>query len=193
VRLFAALELPAVVREGIAAAFSHTRTLAPGAKWVATAAMHLTLHFFGEVSEPSVPQLLPTFDNPSLQVPSIQAVLGKPGFFPGGGAPKVLWVGIAVGTEEMQRFWSRFTDALQGLRVDGGPLEGWSPDPRGFSPHITVARSGAVPLSRELADQVTVPPVEFQVEKCVLFQSILGPAGPKYIPLKIVQFAAGPA
>jgi 2'-5' RNA ligase len=192
-RVFAALEVPPGVRDGIAGAFSKARSLAPKAKWVATEAMHLTLHFFGEIPEAEIGGFAPVFDDPALRSPAIRAQLGAAGFFPGGGPPRVLWVGLARGVEEIRTFWSRFTERLESLRADGGPLRNWAPDSRGFSPHITVARTGAVPLSRHWADEAAVPPGEFLIERCVLFQSILGPAGARYVPMKTIPFPGGAA
>jgi len=192
-RVFAALELPPGVREGIAGAFSKARSLAPKAKWVATEAMHLTLHFFGEIPEAEIEGFTPVFDDPALRGPPIRAELGAAGFFPGGGPPRVLWVGLAKGVEETGAFWGRFTARLEALRAERGPLRDWVPDSRGFSPHVTVARAGAVPLSRHWADEAAVPSGEFLIERCVLFQSILGPAGARYVPLKTILFQGGAA
>jgi 2'-5' RNA ligase len=190
-RVFAALELPPGVREGIAGAFSKARSLASKAKWVAAEAMHLTLHFFGEIPDAEIGGFSPVFDDPALCIPAIRAQLGAAGFFPGGGPPRVLWVGLAKGEEEMRAFWNRLTESLQALRGDGGPLRNWSPDSRGFSPHVTVARAGTVPLSRHWADEAVVPSAEFLIERCVLFQSLLGPAGARYVPLKTISFQGG--
>jgi RNA 2',3'-cyclic 3'-phosphodiesterase len=193
VRVFAAFELPQPVRSGIEKAFSRARSLAPKVKWVSPDAMHLTLHFFGEVAEAEIDGFSPLFEDPTLSLPSIRAQLGSVGFFPAGGPPRVLWVGLAKGVEEMRAFWSRFTEGVQKLREGSGPLREWSPDTRGFSPHITVARAGAAPLSRLWADEVELPPTEFVIEHCVLFQSILGPSGARYIPLKTLALAGGAA
>ena len=190
-RVFAALELPPGVREEIVGAFSKARSLAPKAKWVAAEAMHLTLHFFGEIPETEIGGFSPVFDDPAVRGPAIRAALGAAGCFHGGGPPRVLWVGLAKGAEEMRAFWDLLTKRLEALRGNGGPLRSWSPDSRGFSPHITVARAGAVPLSRHWAEEAVVPAAEFLIERCVLFQSILGPAGPRYVPLKTILFQGG--
>jgi RNA 2',3'-cyclic 3'-phosphodiesterase len=192
-RLFAALELPAEARAGISEAFSRLRSLAPKVKWVPSEAMHLTLHFFGEVAEADVGGFSPVFEDASLQCPAIPFHLGQTGFFPPAGPPRVMWVGLARGVEEMRAFLEQFTARIETLRRGGGPLRQWEPDSRGFSPHITVARAGAVPLSREWAAQVKVPPAEFRVERCVLFQSILGPGGARYEPVKDIRFSGASA
>jgi RNA 2',3'-cyclic 3'-phosphodiesterase len=186
-RVFAALAVPAAVCAGIVSAFSRARSLAPKVKWVAAESMHLTLHFFGEIPDAEVEGFAPVFTDPGLQRPPIRAQLGKAGFFPPSGAPKVLWVGLQRGTEEMRSFFAALTEKLQPLRA-GGPLRQWSPDARGFSPHITVARPGAAPLSSHWAEEAEVPAEEFLVSECVLFQSLLGPAGARYVPLQKITF-----
>ena len=188
-RLFAAFAVPDSVRAGIVSAFSRARSLAPRVKWVAPEGMHLTLHFFGEIPEEQVDAFGPVFSDPSLRRAPIRAALGSAGFFPPAGTPRVLWVGIRDGAEEMRRFWTRLTERLQPLRGPQGPLRGWEPDRRGFSPHITVARSGSAPLDPRWATEAAVPPGEFPITECVLFQSLLGSGGARYLPLKRILFA----
>ena len=183
-RVFAALVLPPVVGAGIASAFTRARQLAPRVKWVSTEGMHLTLHFFGEIPDSEVEGFASVFEDPGLRRSPIRARLGPAGFFPPSGMPRVLWVGIGDGAEEMRAFWALFTEKLKPLRASGGPLRQWEPDRRGFSPHITVARTGAVPLDSRWAAEAEVPTQEFLVSECVLFQSLLGAGGARYVALR---------
>ena len=187
-RVFAALALPVSVSSAIAAAFSRARSLAPRVKWVASEGMHLTLHFFGEIPDAEVEGFAPVFADPGLRRPPIRARLGRAGFFPPSGMPRVMWVGIQEGTEDMRAFWARFTERLEPLRGPGGPLRSWEPDRRGFSPHITVARPGAAPLDPRWASEAGVPAQEFSITECVLFQSLLGSGGARYLPLRKMLF-----
>lgn len=192
-RVFAAFPLPTEVSAGICSAFSHSRTLAPKIRWVHAEGMHLTLHFFGEIPEGKIDGFSSLFDDPELQRPVIRARLGDLGFFPPGGSPRVLWVGLQEGAEEMHAFWRLFTEKIQPLRRADGPLCNWSPDGRGFFAHVTVARSGATPMSADLVREVQVPPGEFQIAECVLFRSLLGAGGAQYVPLKAIHFQKGTA
>lgn len=187
-RVFAALPLPRQVSAAIVEAFSGARALAPKARWVDPQGMHLTLHFFGEIPDESMPGFAPLFDDPGLRRAAIVTRLGPVGFFPPSGNPRVLWVGLAKGVDEMTDFYRAFTAKLETLRLPGGPLGGWTPDRRGFAPHITVARSGSAPLSPHWAEAVRVPAEEFLVTECVLFQSVLGAGPAKYVPLRTVSF-----
>jgi RNA 2',3'-cyclic 3'-phosphodiesterase len=192
-RVFAALPLPVKTSSAIREAFSAARALAPRASWVAAEGMHLTLHFFGEVPDDAVPAFSPLFDDPALRRPAIVAQLGQVGFFPPSGSPRVLWIGLQKGVQEMREFFAAFTEKLEPLRTQTGPLQGWRADARGFTPHITVARAGSAPLSTHWADEVSVPAQEFLVTECVLFQSILGTGGARYVPLKSIAFQRGAA
>jgi 2'-5' RNA ligase len=193
VRVFAAFPIPDPVRASIACAFSRARSLAPRVKWVAPEGMHLTLHFFGEIPEQEIEGFGPVFSDPALQRPPIRARLDGAGFFPPSGTPRVLWVGIRQGRDEMDGFWARFTERLQPLREPAGPLRAWEPDRRGFSPHITVARPGAAPLDTRWAGEAELPRGEFLITECVLFQSLLGAGGPRYVPLRKITFDGGAA
>ncbi|MGA2378396.1 MAG: RNA 2',3'-cyclic phosphodiesterase [Spirochaetia bacterium] len=190
-RVFAALPLPAAVAAGIGSAFSSARTLAPKARWVSPEGMHLTLHFFGEIPEEKISGFSPLFDDPELRTPAIRTRLGEPGFFPPSGRPRVLWIGLQEGAEEMRAFWKLFTEKLQPLRRSDGPLCEWSPDGRGFTPHVTVARSGSTPFSAHWAQAVKIPSGEFLITECVLFQSLLGAGGAQYLPLRTIPFERG--
>jgi 2'-5' RNA ligase len=192
-RVFAALPLPTEASTAILEAFSAARKLATNVRWVDAGGMHLTLHFFGEIPDDAVPGFGPLFNEPGLRRPPIVSQLGQIGFFPPSGNPRVLWIGLQKGVDEMREFFAAFTDKLGPLRQPGGPLNAWSPDGRGFTPHITIARSGSTPLSTHWADVVKVPPQEFLITECVLFQSVLGSGRARYVPLKTVAFQRGAA
>ena len=192
-RVFAALPLPAEISAALLAAFSPARTLAPKVRWVAAEGMHLTLHFFGEIAEEGVQGFSPLFDDPGLRRSAIVTQLGPVGFFPPSGSPRVLWIGLQKGIEEMRDFYEAFSRKLGPLQQPGGPLPGWLPDKRGFAPHVTIARAGSTPLSTHWADAVAVPSMEFLITECVLFQSILGTGGARYVPLLTIAFQRGAA
>jgi len=190
-RVFAALPLPAAIADGIGSAFSNARELAPRIRWVSPQVMHLTLHFFGEIPEEKISGFQSVFDDPELRIPAIRARLGEPGFFPSAASPRVLWIGLQEGVEAMRSFWELFTGKLQPLRHPDGPLAQWSPDERGFAPHVTVARASSAPLHAQWVQGVAVPDGEFLVTECVLFQSLLGAGGARYVPLRTIQFEKG--
>jgi RNA 2',3'-cyclic 3'-phosphodiesterase len=190
-RVFAALPLPSSIAAGVGGAFAKARELAPRVRWVSPQVMHMTLHFFGEVLEEKITGFQPVFDDPELRVAAMRTRLGEPGFFPSAASPRVLWVGLKEGVEAMQAFWDLLTRKLQPLRSPDGPLARWSPDGRGFAPHVTVARASSASLSAHWVKGVSVPDEEFTITECVLFQSLLGAGGAQYVPLRTITFERG--
>ena len=65
------------------------------------------------------------FDDPELRIPAILTALGEPGFFPPARRPRVLWVGLKNGVEEMRSFWKLFTESSTPARPVG-PAASWS-------------------------------------------------------------------
>jgi 2'-5' RNA ligase len=181
VRVFAALPLPAGAAAELAAALEPLRRLYPRIRWVPAQGLHATLHFFGEVPEENAAALQRLLgESRELRRECIPARLGRLGQFPPRGSPRVMWAGIDSGAEQLKDYWSTFEETI-------APL-GWSPDPRGFTPHVTVARAGTVALQSGWEAGVQFSAIEFLVEECVLFQSILGRAGAEYVPLTRIAF-----
>jgi RNA 2',3'-cyclic 3'-phosphodiesterase len=182
VRVFAALPLPPAVAGPLDSALAPARLANPGLRWVSADGFHVTLHFFGDVPEAGVAALQRVFDDAELRVPAIPTRLGRIGQFPPRGNPRVLWVGLARGEAETRAYWELFERKVYPL--------GWTPDARGFSAHITVARAGRSTAAAWDAD-LEMPGMDFLMQECVLFQSILGHAGAHYVPLKKITLERG--
>ena len=183
-RLFAALELPADVRAGLAAfgreAAAGDRALRP----VREDALHLTLAFLGHRA----------LDEVDPARAAVRAMSGSPAPVLTLGDP--LWLAprrphvLTVALEEDDGVLG----ALQGAIVErlAGALP-WQPETRPFRPHITVAR-----VRREWRPRVDdlppAPHATFTAGAVVLFRSHLGGPGPaRHEPLERVELAAAPS
>jgi RNA 2',3'-cyclic 3'-phosphodiesterase len=180
-RLFAALELPAEVRAGLAAfgheAAARDRALRPTRE----DALHLTLAFLGH-------RALDEID------PAREAVRGVAGSL----APVLrladpLWLAprrphvLTVGLEEDDSVLAALRAAVVERLADALP---WEPEARPFRAHITVAR-----VRREwrprIDDLPEAPRATFTADAVVLFRSHLGGGGPaRYEPLERVELAS---
>jgi RNA 2',3'-cyclic 3'-phosphodiesterase len=183
-RVFAALPLPAAAAAGLAAAVEPLRRAYPRLRWVLPAAYHLTVHFFGELADGAVAQLTALMADPGLRVPAIHAGWGGPGQFPERGHARVLHASLGEGAAGARAFH----DLFHRLAL---PL-GWSPEARGFSPHVTFARVASDGPAEGWEAGVQLPRDGFVIAECILFQSVRGPSGARYVALASARFDAPP-
>ena len=176
-RLFVAVELPAEVRNAIAAGTAALRRELPPARWVRPEGIHITLKFLGEHPEALVRRLDEAV-GPALAGESpVLVAPGGGGFFPHERRPRVAWVGgEAAGLVS----WAEAVDeACTGLGV---PRE-----TRPFALHLTLARlerpwpAAAVARFTEEAAAWKMP--AFVAREAVLFRSELRPQGAVYTAL----------
>ena len=181
-RLFAALELPADVRAGLAAfgreAAARDRALRP----TRGDALHLTLAFLGHRALDEI--------DPARE--AVHGVAGSPA--PALTLADPLWLAprrphvLTVGLDEA-------AGVLAALQADvvarlAGALP-WEPEARRFRAHITVARvrRGWRPRLDDLPEP---PRATFTAGAVVLFRSHLGGGGPsRYEALERAELAAG--
>lgn len=180
-RVFAALPLPPAAAGALAAAIEPMRRATPELRWVQQSAFHLTLHFFGEIDERAVSTIGAVLADPRLQRPPIPAGFGALAHFPPRGPARVLHAALDRGAAEA----AAFHDELHALL---GP-RGWAPDPRGFTPHVTLARAGQKAVDTLAWEaRIRLPAAGFLLSECVLFQSVLGPGGARYSRLAALAF-----
>jgi 2'-5' RNA ligase len=175
-RAFVAVKPPADVLEAVAAAVERGRNLRVGLKWEQVERYHLTLEFLGAVS-----RLAPVVEGLAAATADRAAFsfrLGGAGAFPKPGRARVVWIGAAVGGEEMVGLAGAVAGRL-------GPL-GYEPDRTAFHPHLTIAR---LKLPDDVGDVLAAIGPEavgeaFTVGEVVLYRSQLSPKGPTYTVLE---------
>jgi RNA 2',3'-cyclic 3'-phosphodiesterase len=180
VRLFLAVELDEAVRR---AAADTARTLAAaldrqgirrGVSWVAPENLHFTLHFLGEVDEPTSRAVVDRV-SPALSAAPFDLALAGLGTFPPSGPPRVIWLGVAEGARELAAVHAEIGRRLEGLGV---PLER-----RPLSAHLTIGRVKS-PLGPRLHDVLAgaslAREARCRVDHVTLFESRLSPRGATY-------------
>jgi 2'-5' RNA ligase len=192
VRLFVAVEIGETLSARVATLSTElqkrARDTAWRAKitWIPADRMHLTVRFIGEVDDTRGAAIRETLNTP-LSVSAFDLTLAGAGAFPKGGAPRVLWVGVTRGREELLNVEREVSERLE--------ASGVPPEERAYNPHLTLARvrEPAGLRSVRLLDGLTDRHVgSVQVDAITLFQSKLSPKGPTYTPLlRIPLEAAG--
>ena len=152
---------------------------APTAKvtWTPADRLHLTVRFIGEVDDVRGAAIREALDVP-LGIAPFSLTLARAGAFPAGGAPRVLWAGVATGRDELLLAEREITLRLASIGVPA--------DQRAYSPHLTLARV-RVPAglrSPRLLDGLADTTLgTVRIDAITLFHSKLSPRGPTYTPL----------
>jgi 2'-5' RNA ligase len=168
-RLFVAIDPPDRIRRWLV----ELDPALPGVRWASAGQMHLTLGFFGQVSEPADAALRERLS--SISFGSFVLPLQGVGAFPPKGPPKIIWIGPGTGHPHLFQIHKRVQEAALAA--------GLEPDLRPWHPHITLARCGKVPAAearRFLEKNAGLDAGMFRVEEFSLYSSKLTPAGSIY-------------
>jgi len=136
-RLFAALDIPDDVADRVRPLLRGV----PGAKWRPRENLHVTLRFFGDMSEIAAQDLDAALGEVALKHAAFDMRLKGAGFF-GRSEPHALWLGLEDGP------------ALRALAVDCDRAARrcrLPPSDHKFTPHMTVAYLSGATLDRVIA------------------------------------------
>jgi RNA 2',3'-cyclic 3'-phosphodiesterase len=144
----------------------------PHAKWVDAGNFHVTLRFIGEVDEGMASDV----DLALSQIRARRFRLGiaGTGHFGSGDKPRQLWAGIER-SPDLEQLHEKVENAL--MRI------GIPPEPRKYTPHVTLARFAQPPgpkFHAYLAMHALFRAEPFPVDRFSLIASYLTKAGPLY-------------
>jgi 2'-5' RNA ligase len=141
----------------------------PPANW------HLTLRFLGATDAERHRRVVRELARIAPPPPFDLSFTGL-GAFPRAGRATVLWIGVGDGADGLR--------ALAASAEAAAVRAGFAPEPKPFSPHLTLSRL-RVPADVRLLVEST-PPFggRMTVDAFVLFRSHLGGAAPRYEPLQ---------
>lgn len=167
-RLFTALEIP----RNAALSLSLLRGGLPGARWIDVENYHITLRFIGDVDGRTADEIVDRLDR--IDRPEFQLSLNGIGSF-GSKKPHSIWAGVTP-TPEMS--------ALQGEIERICQRIGLPPDPRKFTPHVTLARLKSARVDdvvQYLAERGNFQTSLFSVSRFVLLSSRESVGGGPYL------------
>jgi len=143
--------------------------------------IHVTMRFLGDIPPTSVDAIYEEMRKVVFKPFDIE--LKGLGVFPNLRHARVVWVGIQKGASELKSVFDQLEPCLQRL--------GFRPDPKGFSPHLTIARvksgQNKAELARQLEDMANYECGIIKAECLRLKKSVLTPKGPIYSTLKEVH------
>jgi len=134
IRLFVAIPVPEAIKENLSVVQRELRQLVPEAsiRWTPREQIHLTLRFFGGVSSEALPELMGALKNTCESSPPLNLQARGLGVFPPKRDPRVIWVGVYDGQNQLGSLQQRIENATAQF--------GEKPDEREFSAHLTLAR-----------------------------------------------------
>jgi RNA 2',3'-cyclic 3'-phosphodiesterase len=167
-RLFSGIEIP----EAIGYRLSLLRTGLGGARWIDQANYHLTLRFIGDVDGATARDFAANLAD--IVAPEFSLSLDGLGSF-GGKKPRAIWASVSPCEPLL---------ALQRAHERAARRAGLPPEPRNFTPHVTIASlRGTRPeaVAGYLEQQGGFASQSFLVRRFVLFSSRASIGGGPYV------------
>ncbi len=190
IRCFVAIELNEAVRTALAelqrrlrAALEKTTGREAKLQWVRPESIHATIKFLGDVDEGRVEAITQALRQAATRHQAGEVQVGGLGVFPDARKPRVCWIGLREGAEQVIRLAEAVDLAL-------APLE-FPRESRPYRPHLTLARikegERAVGLALEqqgLLAKEQGPVGRLPVHSLALMKSELRPSGAVYTRLE---------
>jgi len=180
IRLFTAIEAPQFPK--VLELMEAVKRSGADVKLVETHNIHITLVFIGEIPENKLDLVKEAVS--SISFNSFKIKLRGTGAFPNLSRPRVIWVGIEQGLQELRTIRGSLLKELLGRGIK-------PEDEKEFAPHLTIGRvkgpSNLLNLINVINEYQNVDFGEFTVNKVTLFKSTLTPKGPIYDPLLEVK------
>ena len=153
--------------------------------WVKPDNIHITLKFLGNIDEEVVPEIVARMTEVAQPARPFAIRAAGMGVFPNKNRPRVLWVGVRKGKTDLVQIQQHLDRLLVPL--------GFEAEQREFHPHLTLARikalKGTTALMKVVKEHQDFSDVgEWDVDRLVLFRSVLHPEGAIYTPLQEVVF-----
>jgi 2'-5' RNA ligase len=181
VRAFLAIPLPRALQQAVSCLQRDLHLQVPGVRWTRSDNLHLTLHFFGETQQETLEKIKVSMLSVKGCEQAFSLEVKGLGAFPSRRRPRVIWLDLEP-KEQLRRLHG---DCLKALHAAGVATES-----RPYAPHLTIGRMrqqqpDLTGLCNSLA-QITLG--HLRVDRLVLFESRLHPAGAEHIPLLTVNF-----
>ncbi len=169
-----------------------------GWKWTTRQNLHFTLKFLGELPKDRLNELSMALKTAATQSHPFSLRLGNVGFFPKRGTPRIIWLGVERGGQELIQ--------LANLLESNCLERGFGKSDKPFQPHVTIARAkredypgGNLSLSFRSSGmpvEAPLPKLGFETAMPVcgfsLIESNLYPRGAVYQSVEDFQFEKQP-
>jgi 2'-5' RNA ligase len=176
IRSFIAVEMPEQVRSEITKIIKSFAKDDFSVKWVKYENLHITLLFLGDTNNDFLNKGIELFTNIAKTEKSFEMSLQNIGAFPNQRSPRVIWIGVETGAQELTNLQEKIETAFTTI--------GHKPEARKFHPHLTIGRARDSMSNPERVFNTQYKSISFPIKSVVLFKSTLTPQGPIYEKLK---------
>jgi 2'-5' RNA ligase len=185
-RSFLAVDPPREIIDAIVTIQDRLRKAIQGdIRWVRPQGIHLTLKFFGTISESDVANISRVVNKTTSTIAPFTLCIKRVGAFPDVKRPRVLWLGMGGDVDTLIRLQKEVDADLQKC--------GFEKEDRPFRPHLTLARikepRGLIGLAKIMDKGEDYEVGSFSTAGLNLFKSDLTPKGAVYTKLAYFPFA----
>lgn len=189
-RLFIAASLPSAVEDHLGHLLDDLSSRDLPVRWTAPNALHLTLHFIGEVPTERAELVRMSFANLAPKSGQIKLRTGKLGVFPNEKRPRILWIGLEGQTDKLTALHREVGGMLDRLGIER--------EQTSFKPHLTLGRARdsvdqlfpfqlTEAFDSKSIQEIVSHSVEFTISEVILYRSVLEKSGARYEPLASVR------
>ena len=184
IRTFIAVDVSSAIRNAASRIINRLSVDTVDFNWVEKDNLHVTLNFLGDVEETEVPGVCRLVSDTVAEFGSFELSVKGLGCFPKPEKPRVMWMGIESGGEELTSLNERLSTALETMRF---PRER-----NDYRPHLTLGRirrggrwnpslTLAVEKGQDLVGGTMV------VNEVVVYSSYLDRTGPTYTAMSRIE------
>ena len=145
-------------------------------KWIPAENIHLTLSFLGNIRVKDILHLIESLEK-KITSNDFQLTITGTGVFPSSKSPKVLWLSISKGIDELTLLQSQVEKSVRELKDDY--------ENNTFTPHISIARIRRLHAKIDVLPFLNsvYSPIELDVNSISMYESKLFPKGAQYTVL----------
>ena len=142
-------------------------------KWIPPENIHLTLSFLGNIRVKDIHHFIESLEK-KITSNNFQLTITGTGVFPSSKSPKVLWLGISKGIDELTSLQNRVEKSVEKI------MKNHQGDT--FIPHITIARIRSLHAKIDVLPFLNsvYSPIDLDVNSISMYESKLLPEGAQY-------------
>lgn len=184
IRAFIAIEISPPSKLKISEFINQLKRSESDVKWVNDTQMHLTLKFLGNIEQDKIPEISGALKDIASKAVVFQIIFSGIEAFPDINRPRVIWLGIEKGADNLKKLAGHIEDKMKNL--------GFAKEGRCYKAHLTLGRVRSLKNIGALTSMISKTELDYRkeitIDKLTLFQSTLTQKGVIYTPLNHLNF-----